>query len=1056
MKRVLAFIIVFSAQASMACPPPPVVAPWWYPVRLEIVVGTYISGTLEDVQEDNGVKIEMGEVSGTPGHQYEFTFIGIPSDRRPGSDLSLLMNGFYNGNPSDNSILQAFNNDTATWDAVTGAAEDFPPDVSDQDYEFVLNGNLSSDFFTSGIFRCRIFHTTSGNPIHEFVLDLMKLDPPDASTPCEATIAHWKMNDNAADTVVEDSAGTFTGTFNDAGGNPNTDAHTTGGAASLTNESLSFDGIDDFIDVGDDIDDRLFGLTEISVAFWMNPSGVIQNMGMVGFGLNVSRQVWIFAQTPDMLRVILNTSAIGGDFGVVNGFIEIGEWKHVAISWTGSVLSLYENGSLLTTTTMTGSLIAGSDDNFIGKLALNIEFLGDIDDVRVFDRALTSIEVLDIYNNGLGFEDACDPPLPDPEVGVCDIQIHHWTMDDNADDYFVLDSQNDDDGRLNDDLNPVTSSHTVTGVIDEALTLDGEDDWIDFGTSPGATLFVQDADFAVSGWFKMAASTTDSCILSRRDASTDTIGLLIEVLGTTDTATSGQVRAVFDFGSGDTHSLFADERFDDDAWHFWVAQREGFEVSLWVDVDTSDSAMSIYSTGSLTGAFASLFVGSNEDNTDLLNGEVDDVRLFNDSLHRVNIEFLYADGSGTSQCAEVEEEVTTSTLCAATVAYWKMNDDAANTVVFEEEVGHDGVFNDATGDPNTDAHTTGGIHTTNTLTALEFDGVDDYVEVPNHADFQFPGAFSVTLWADLFTTSHNKDRTAIYMSDGASNTGFYIWADKVSRDWTFVVLGSGGTTSSIHSDDNTTKGWTFLVGTRDDAGAMQFFVNGDVQSSTASLAGAITTNGPLFFGQSRFNNRRLPGSLDEIRLFDRVISNIEISDLYNDGLGVEGCFATPTPTVTPSPTPTPTPPWNVLVEGVAGNAQPVNMKVDTSGTILLVGDWDIVEAFRYTTPTTGFDVGALVVIVDDEIVHADADTTAGCLGSIVSDAVIAFIGSVDVLVTTDTVVTAGNCLWLSQTAGRGTNVEPSNPAVSQSIGVALSGWDPDGLIRAFLNVGAPQ
>ncbi|GAJ19937.1 unnamed protein product, partial [marine sediment metagenome] len=60
-----------------------------------------------------------------------------------------------------------------------------------------------------------------------------------------AIVAHWKMNDNTDSNAVVDATGNYNGTFKDAGGDPNTDAHSASGKI-LT--ALDFDGSDDGVD----------------------------------------------------------------------------------------------------------------------------------------------------------------------------------------------------------------------------------------------------------------------------------------------------------------------------------------------------------------------------------------------------------------------------------------------------------------------------------------------------------------------------------------------------------------------------------------------------------------------------------------------------------------------------------------------------------------------------------------------------------------------------------------------------------------------------------------
>ncbi|MFN4337017.1 MAG: LamG domain-containing protein, partial [Candidatus Nitrosocaldus sp.] len=80
-----------------------------------------------------------------------------------------------------------------------------------------------------------------------------------------------------------------------------------------------------------------------------------------------------------------------------------GQWHYVTLTYDGSTLRLYVDGTLVSSLSTT----AIPDYNWntpltIGKNSLDNSryFIGDIDEVRVYNRALTAQEVSNAYNNG--------------------------------------------------------------------------------------------------------------------------------------------------------------------------------------------------------------------------------------------------------------------------------------------------------------------------------------------------------------------------------------------------------------------------------------------------------------------------------------------------------------------------------------------------------------------------------------------------------------------------------------------------------------------------------
>ena len=83
-----------------------------------------------------------------------------------------------------------------------------------------------------------------------------------------------------------------------------------------------------------------------------------------------------------------------------------GQWELVTGTYDGSSLAcLYTNGVLCTTGTLTGPLTYTPDQICIGwesPYGFTRTFNGSIDDVRIYNRALTAAEILQLYGGGYG------------------------------------------------------------------------------------------------------------------------------------------------------------------------------------------------------------------------------------------------------------------------------------------------------------------------------------------------------------------------------------------------------------------------------------------------------------------------------------------------------------------------------------------------------------------------------------------------------------------------------------------------------------------------------
>ncbi|MGB8216492.1 MAG: LamG-like jellyroll fold domain-containing protein [Candidatus Methanoperedens sp.] len=156
--------------------------------------------------------------------------------------------------------------------------------------------------------------------------------------------------------------------------------------------------------------------------------------------------------------------------------------------------------------------------------------------------------------------------------------------------------------------------------------------------------------------------------------------------------------------------------------------------------------------------------------------------------------------------------------------------------------------------------------------ALSFDGVDDYVSVPDSTSLDISGSLTVSFWVK--TTTTDNDRGLLSKWGGGSG---YILYD-VSNKAMFVIDSSATftiTTSNINNGE-----WHHIVGVYNNSKAIIYF-DGVKQGEVAKPV--ITTNNlPLEIGRYGQNNRyAFNGAIDEVRIYNRALNASEIQALYN-------------------------------------------------------------------------------------------------------------------------------------------------------------------------------
>jgi hypothetical protein len=155
--------------------------------------------------------------------------------------------------------------------------------------------------------------------------------------------------------------------------------------------ALVFDGSNDWVTVPDAANLDL--TTGMTLSAWVNPTTVGAAFRAVIVkereGANLSYS--LFANNGGGLPP---SGYVSGGAGYVSAVgttsLPAGTWTHLAVTYNGSLLSLYVNGGLVSTTPFTGSLAASGLPLRIGGFSADptsAAFAGTIDEVRIYNQA---------------------------------------------------------------------------------------------------------------------------------------------------------------------------------------------------------------------------------------------------------------------------------------------------------------------------------------------------------------------------------------------------------------------------------------------------------------------------------------------------------------------------------------------------------------------------------------------------------------------------------------------------------------------------------------------
>jgi subtilisin family serine protease len=202
-------------------------------------------------------------------------------------------------------------------------------------------------------------------------------------------VSWWKFDEGSGN-IAHDSVGDNDGTVYGA-------TWTTG----QINGALSFDGINDYVALSSFTVSTNSG----TIALWFKTSANFSaNYGGMGYLISRDSQYYSYLTVAGdgtvPYWIIGETDSQDDYFVGVEGVAPVDAWNQVVVSFNNKTAKTYLNGELIQTEPVTNSSltltrIGGRTSEF---------FNGKIDDVRIYDRALSAGEVWLLYQQGLSEE----------------------------------------------------------------------------------------------------------------------------------------------------------------------------------------------------------------------------------------------------------------------------------------------------------------------------------------------------------------------------------------------------------------------------------------------------------------------------------------------------------------------------------------------------------------------------------------------------------------------------------------------------------------------------
>jgi hypothetical protein len=638
-------------------------------------------------------------------------------------------------------------------------------------------------------------------------------------------IAWWKAEGDA-----KDSQGNHDGTNNGATFTPGE-----------VGNAFTFDGTDDSISIPPSTDWN-FGTGDFTFDFWAISNDSIDRMHALSFEPDptfaTNNLDFNFNDSGVGLFLFWNGGG-GNSIQVGNtGDYTNGQWHHFALTRSGSTFTLYIEGVAVGTANYTGAVdLSGGNNNYIGASTGQVTssrffWNGQVDEVEIFNRALSATDVANIYAAGSAGKCPCTPPPNN--------LVSWWPGDGGTDDI-----QGGNDGTF------VGNPAYASGEVHQAFSFDGASASVNVPNSPSLNVGGQ---LTIDFWIKGDASNSFSG--NQGLVATDFYGLEIE---------NGPVAFYTSTTNGNSFSI-ASASISTNAWHHIAGTYDGSNINLYVDGVLQATAPQ---SGNISPMLANSFltIGSEDGRsicpscvgTRYFNGNIDEVEIFNRALTAAEVLSIYNAG-GAGKCRSCVPAP------GGLISWWKGDGNTRDA-----QANNNGTFN------GTPAYGTGEVGQ-----AFSFDGnVANYVSIPPAASLDL-AKFSVDAWANPTTSS--GVRYILVKEPPASNSSNYYLA---LIDGNLVEFGyQPGQYQFVDSTIAVpVNAWSHITGTYDGT-TLKLYINGALNATTnANPSFLIPPFGqPLSIGSRTSNNTdAFVGLIDEVEIFGRALSDGEVHKIYDGG-----------------------------------------------------------------------------------------------------------------------------------------------------------------------------
>jgi uncharacterized protein YjdB len=213
-------------------------------------------------------------------------------------------------------------------------------------------------------------------------------------------------------------------------------------------------------------------------------------------------------------------------------------------------------------------------------------------------------------------------------------------------------------------------------------------------------------------------------------------------------------------------------------------------------------------------------------------------------------------------------QFTVSSASTSAVGFWKL-DETSGTVA-----------SDSSGNHLNGTLINGPVWTAGKVgNSLDFDGVNDEVDLGTPAELQFTGAMSLAAW--VYVDSYSGEGRIISKENGSNSRSWTLYTNSAGKGVFQIATGASSSITVLTAGTLPVGQWVHLAGVFEPGAALRIYVDGTLSNSNLSSIPSTQYNNSqhVFIGRRPDFSNAFNGKIDEVYVFGNALTGTEIATL---------------------------------------------------------------------------------------------------------------------------------------------------------------------------------